>query len=177
MMLTDQLKKENEKIRVILRILNGICEKIDSGQQVLTEDLDDIVDLIGSLVQRLHQEKEEDLLLSTTEDSPVDERGAFAALLADHRAIRKSFRDMKASLAKYHRGDSTALASLSDSARLYSRLLGEHLEMAEKDLYERADINLSRKKQRELTERFARLEKMGSDRNERTMRLRRIYLD
>jgi hemerythrin-like domain-containing protein len=177
MMLTDQLKKENENIRVMLRILDRICEKIDSGQRPLSEDLDEVVELIEVLVQRLHQRKEEDLLLSTTEDSPVDERGAFAALLADHRAIRKRFQEMKASLAKYHRGDSTALASLSYSAHLYSRLLDEHLEMAQKDLYERADINLSRKKQRELMKRFARLEEMGADRNERIMRLRRIYLD
>jgi hemerythrin-like domain-containing protein len=177
MILTDQLRKENGTIRVILEILDKIREKIDSGDQVLSEDLDEVVDLVGSLVQRLHQRKEEDLLLSTMEDSPVDEHGAFAALLADHRAIRKRFQEMKASLAKYHRGDSTALASFSYSAHLYSRLLHEHLEMAEKDLYERADINLSRKKRSELMERFARLERMGPDRNERIMRLRRIYLD
>jgi hemerythrin-like domain-containing protein len=177
MMLTDQLKKENENIRVMLRILDKICEKIDSGQRPLSEDLDEVVELIEVLVQRLHQRKEEDLLLSTTEDSPVDERGAFAALLADHRAIRRYFQGMKASLAKYHRGDAAALASLGHSARHYSRLLDEHLEMAEKDLYGRADINLSRKKQSELMERFAGLEGIGPDRNQRILRLRRIYLD
>jgi hemerythrin-like domain-containing protein len=177
MIITDDLKKENGNIRVMLRIMDVLCEKIDSGQGVLTEDLDELVHLIGSLVQRLHQEKEEDLLLATMEESPVDERGAFAVLLADHRAIRKRFQDMKVCLMKYHHGDPTSLASFSESARLYSLLLNEHLEMVERDLYDRADINLSRKKQNELMERFARLGGIGPDKNERITRLRRVYLD
>lgn len=177
MILTDQLRKENETIRVVLKILDKICEKTESGEQVPSEDLDEVVELIGALVQRLHQRKEEDVLLSTMEESPVDERGAFAALLVDHRAIRKRFREMKACLAKYHTGDVTARPAFGESARLYSRLLDEHLEMAEKDLYERADMHLSRKKQGELVEKFVRFEGIGSHRDAQLLRLRRTYLE
>lgn len=179
MILTDQLRKENETIRVVLRILERIGEGFDSGEQVHLEDLDEVVGLIEALVERLHQRKEEDLLLSTMEESPVDEHGALAALLSEHRAIRKSFQAMKESVARYRAGDQAARPIVSESIRLYSRQLSQHLETAENDLYERVDIHLSRKKQSELMTRFDRLERIGVDKNEqlrKLVRLRQAYL-
>jgi hemerythrin-like domain-containing protein len=180
MILTDQLRKENETIRVALRILERISERINSAEQVRPEDLDDVVELIQVLVQRLHQKKEEDLLLSTMEESPVDEHGALAALLSEHSAIRKSFRAMKESIARYHAGDQAARPIVSESMRLYGRQLSQHLETAEKDLYERVDVHLSRKKQGELITRFERLEKTGVDKDKRLRKLlglRQAYLE
>jgi hemerythrin-like domain-containing protein len=179
MMLTDQLKKENDNIRVMLRILNGICGKLDSGYEVPARDLDDIFELIRVLVQRLHQKKEEDLLLATMEGSPVDEHGALAALLLDHRAIRRSFQAMRESIARYHAGDQDARPVVSERVRLYTRQLSEHLETAEKDLYVRADMHLSRKKQAELAARFDRLDRAIAEEDERLRKLaklRQMYL-
>jgi hemerythrin-like domain-containing protein len=180
MILTDQLRKENGTIRVMLEILDRICDKLDSGDQVPSEDLDELTQLAEVLVKRLHQRKEEDLLLSTMEGSPVDEHGALAALLLDHRAIRKSFQEMKESVAKYHAGDQAVCPVVSESGRLYKRLLREHLDTAEKYLYERAEIHLSRKKQSELAGRFDRLEGFGVARDkllDKLLRLRRVYLE
>jgi hemerythrin-like domain-containing protein len=180
MILTDQLRKENETIRAMLEILDKICDKLDSGDQVSTEDLDELIQLAEALVERLHQRKEEDLLLSTMERSPVDEHGAMSALLLDHRAIRRSFQEMKESVAKYHAGDQGARPVVSGSGRLYSRLLREHLDTAEKYLYGRADVHLSRKKQSELSERFDRLERFGVAKDkllDKLLRLMRIYIE
>jgi hemerythrin-like domain-containing protein len=180
MILTDQLRKENETIRVMLEILDRICDKLDSGDQVPSEDVDELIELAEVLVQRLHQRKEEDLLLSTMEESPVDEHGPMSALLLDHRAIRRSFQEMKESAAKYHAGDQAARPVVSESGRLYNRRLREHLDTAEKHLYERAEIHLSRKKQSELAGRFDRLERYGVARDkllDKLLRLRRIYIE
>jgi hemerythrin-like domain-containing protein len=180
MILTDQLRKENENVRIALRILNRICRKLDSEEQVPPEDLDEIIEHIEVLVQRLHQKKEEDLLLATMETSPVDEHGALAALLLDHRAIRKSFQELKKSTARYHSGDQAARPAIIENARLYDRRLSEHLETAESYIYERADIHLSREKQNELMETFNRLERFGVERDvqmRKLLRLRRVYVD
>ena len=179
MMLTDQLKKDNEDIRVMLRILDRICEKLDSRYDVPAKDLDDIFELIRILVQRLHQKKEEDLLFATMEGSPVDEHGALAALLLDHRAIRRSFQAMRESIARYHAGDQDARPVVSERVRLYTRRLSEHLETAEKDLYVRADTHLSRKNQDELTARFDRLDRAIAEKDEqlrKLAKLRQVYL-
>jgi hemerythrin-like domain-containing protein len=180
MILTEQLRKENDTIRIALKVLDRICEKLDSEGQVPSEDLHEVVELMEALVQRLHQRKEEDLLLSTMEGSPVDEHGAMSALLLDHRAIRKSFQEMKESVAKYCTGDQAVRSVVSESGRLYNRLLREHLDTAEKYLYGRADIHLSRKKQSELAGRFDRLERFGTARDkllDKLLRLRRIYIE
>jgi hemerythrin-like domain-containing protein len=180
MILTDQLRKENENVRIALRILNRICDKLDSEEQVPPGDLDEIVELIEVLVQRLHQKKEEDLLLATMETSPVDEHGALAALLLDHRAIRKSFQELRESTVRCHSGDQAARPTIIQNARLYDRRLREHLETAESYIYERADMHLSREKQDELMERFDKLERFGADRDaqmRKLLRLRRVYID
>jgi hemerythrin-like domain-containing protein len=179
MILTDQLKKENENIRVMLRILDRICEKLDSGYDVPARDLDDISELIRVLVQRLHQGKEEDVILATLEDSPVNERGAFLALLADHSAIRRSFQAMRESIVRYHAGDQDVRSVVSERARRYARQLSEHLETAQKDLFVRADMHLSRKKQGELTARFDRLDRAIAEKDEqlrKLAKLRQVYL-
>jgi hemerythrin-like domain-containing protein len=180
MILTDQLRKENGTIRIMLEILDKICHKLDSEDQVPSEDLDELIQIAEALVKRLHQRKEEDLLLSTMEGSPVDEHGALAALLLEHRAIRKSFQEMKESVAKYRAGDQAVRPVVSRSGRLYNTLLREHLDTAEKYLYERADIHLSRKKQSELVEKFGRLEGPAVARDralDKLLRLRRVYLE
>jgi hemerythrin-like domain-containing protein len=180
MILTDQLREENGTIRVVLKILDAICGKIDRGEQVPSGDLDDLIQLAEVLVQRLHQRKEEDLLLSTMEESPVNEHGAMSVLLLEHRAIRRSLQEMKRSVAKYRAGGRAARPVVSESVRFYNRLLRDHLDTAEKCLYERVDIHLSRKKQIELAERFDRLEGFGIIRDrllDKLLRLRRIYIE
>ena len=176
MILTDELRRENENVRKILRILQRICEKIDSDDQVPERDLDEIVQLAETLAQRSHQRKEEETLLSTMEDSPVHEQGALAALLEDHHAIRRHFEEMKASLSRYRAGDTNALLTFAASSRFYVELLNEHLQVAQKDLYPRIDMHLSRKKQDELMNRFASYG-VDADRAEQVLRLSRAYLD
>jgi hemerythrin-like domain-containing protein len=125
-------------------------------------------------VQRLHQKKEEDLLLATIEGSAVDEHGALAVLLLDHRAIRRSFQAMRESIARYHAGDQDARPVVIERVRLYTRQLSEHLETAEKDLYVRADMHLSRKKQGELAARFDRLDRAIAEEDEQLRKLAKL---
>ena len=145
-----------------------------SEAQLSPLSLDDIFELIRVLVQRLHHKKEEDLLLATTEGSPVDEHGELAALLLDHRAIRRSFQAMRESIARYHAGDQDARPVVIERARLYARQLSEHLETAEKDLYVRADMHLSRKKQGELAARFDRLGRAIAEEDEQLRKLAKL---
>jgi hemerythrin-like domain-containing protein len=177
MILTDQLRKENETIRMILKILERMSEKIDSGMQLNPEDLTDAVELAGVLVERLHQKKEEALLVSTMEESPVDEHGALALLLSEHRAIRRSFQEMKESATMYLAGDQSARPLVSKTLRVYSEQLGRHLETVESDLYGRADIHLSRKRQYELIDRFSRLDRSDGDRDVQLQSLRKLRRD
>jgi hypothetical protein len=102
-----------------LKITRRVSEKLDHSEKVPPVDLDRLVQLIEVVVQRLHQRKEEDLLLATMEESPVDERGIFAALLSEHSLIRKYFNAMKRSDAEYRKGIETAKARFSESAKSY----------------------------------------------------------
>ena len=165
MILTDQLREENERIRTVLRVLEKIGKRMDSPVQVDPEDLGEVVELTEVLVQRLHMKKEEALLVSTMEESPVNEHGSLAHLLSEHSAIRKSFQEMKESVNRYRAGDHAARSAVSEAMRLYYAHLGQHLETAERDLYGRVEIQLSTKKLDELVQKFERLDKVVADKD------------
>ncbi len=174
MILTEQLREENERVRTILKILERISDEIGSGGQVSLGDLGDVVELAEVLAQRHHQKKEEDLLLSAMEESAVHEHGALALLLSRHSAIRKAFRDMKEAVAKYRAGDVTARSAVSQTMRVYCELFGEHLETAESELYAGVDTGLSREKQDELIEGFNSLDRSDANRDAELQSLQKL---
>jgi hemerythrin-like domain-containing protein len=180
MILTDQLRDENEKIKMALRVLESISKRMDSPVQVDPEDLGEVVELTGVLVQRLHMKKEEALLVSTMEESPVNEHGSLAQLLSEHSEIRKSFQEMKESVNRYRAGEWAARSAVSEAMRLYLEQLGGHLETAERDLYGRSEILLPRRKLDKLIQKFDRLDKSETDRDlqmRRLLKLAQTYLE
>ena len=164
MILTEQLREENARVRTILKILEKLSEKIDSDEKVGYRDLSDIVELAEIFGQRHHQKKEEDLLLSAMEQSAVHEYDVLALLLSRHSAIRKAFREMKEAVAKYHAVDGTARSAASQTMKVYCELFGEHLDTAESEFYAGLDTRFTREKQDELIEGFNALDRSDANR-------------
>jgi len=59
---TEQLKEEHEAIKLMLRILDKVCDKLESGEEVNPEHLDQILEFIKVFADKCHHGKEEDLL-------------------------------------------------------------------------------------------------------------------
>ena len=59
---TELLMKEHEAIKDSLVVLNKICDKLQSGEQVDSSHLDQIVEFIRNFADKCHHGKEEDIL-------------------------------------------------------------------------------------------------------------------
>ncbi len=59
---TEELKREHEAIKLMLRILEKVSEKLESGEDVNTDHLDKILEFIQVFADKCHHGKEEDFL-------------------------------------------------------------------------------------------------------------------
>ncbi len=179
MRLTEELLEEHKTIRLAVRMLKKICERIETGTRVDGTDLDMMLGFIDIYVERIHHRKEEDLLFSTMQKSGVPtEAGAVGLMLVEHKTLRNYFKAMGEAAARYKAGESQALIEFSHNALLYVKLLNEDIEL-ESDLYSRAEIHLSKRKQEELLKEFKRIDKFGAGKQKQfdnLLRLKRIYL-
>jgi len=180
MKITRRLKEDHETIRLMLRILDEMSRRLQSGADVNPEHLNDVVEFAEVFVNRSHQRREEDLILATTEEAGTrGHAGALAALLTEHATIRKHFGDLREAVAAYKAGDSKARFTIIASVRFYSSILAGHMDTSENDFYPRADLYLSKDREEELWHKFEEEEAIinKEDAREKLPSLKRVYLE
>ena len=64
---TDALKKEHEAVRLMMKIMDAACVKINAQQKLQTADIDDMIDFLKVFVDRCHHGKEEQILFPPLE--------------------------------------------------------------------------------------------------------------
>jgi hemerythrin-like domain-containing protein len=157
---TEQLKQEHNAIKLMLKILMKCCDKLESGESVNPEDLEQMLDFIKVFVDRCHHAKEEDLLFPAMEKVGIPkEGGPIGVMLAEHDAGRKYVRTASDAIARYKSGDTGASAKIVESARAYVSLLNQHIDKEDNVLYRMADMRIPKQKQDELLEEFERVER------------------
>jgi hemerythrin-like domain-containing protein len=181
---TEQLKEEHESIRLMLRILEKVCEKLKSKNVVDNEHISQILEFLKIFVDKCHHGKEEDLLFPALEDSGMPRKGSpVGVMFAEHAHGRFYIRNMTENFNKYKKGDSEAAKKFIENARNYIALLTGHIDKENNVLFKMADRALSKKKQEELADAFEKLEieKIGIGKHEEfhdiIHRLKKIYLD
>ncbi len=157
---TDQLKEEHQGILLMLKILEKVCEKLESGEKVDPDHLARIVEFFRIFADKCHHGKEEDLLFPEMEKSGVaKERGPIGVMLVEHDQGRAYVRGMGEASARYKKGDPSASAEFAKNARDYIALLTQHINKENNILFPMGDRVLSGEKQRELVEAFESLER------------------
>jgi hemerythrin-like domain-containing protein len=171
---TEDLKKEHEDIKAMLRILDEVSDKLDAGEKVNPEHLDGILEFIQGFADKCHHAKEEDLLFPAMEKAGVPrERGPIGVMLYDHGEGRKFVKRMKEGVAKFKDGDANAAQAITENARKYTELLTLHIHKEDNILYPIADNMLSAEAQKELEKAFEKveIEVIGPGQHERFHRL------
>lgn len=180
---TEQLKREHNAVKIMLRVLDKMCRKLEAGEEIDPEHLDGTLEFFKVFVDRCHHVKEENLLfiaMQRTADPTDGDR--IGALLKDHVSGRNFIGDMTRASAAYRAGDSTARRVIIDSAKHYITLLIQHIDIEDNVLYPIADERLSPEKQEELLIQFDKLEEeeIGVGKHEEFHRLidrmKEIYL-
>ncbi|HZW35443.1 MAG: hemerythrin domain-containing protein [Deltaproteobacteria bacterium] len=181
---TADLKEEHGGVKVMLGILEKVCDRLETGKGVDPQHLPQILEFLMVFVDRCHHAKEEDHLFPALEQAGVPrEGGPVGVMLLDHRKGREFIRGMNDALPGVQRGDGQAIARFVRNAREYGELLLTHIDKEDDILYPMADALLSEDKDRELTKDFERVEeeRIGQGKHEefhRMMdRLKAVYPD
>lgn len=181
---TTDLKEEHGGVKVMLGILEKVCDRLETGKGVDPQHLRQILEFLMVFVDRCHHAKEEDHLFPALEQAGVSvEGGPIGVLLLEHRKGRDLIRGMNDALPGVQRGDRQAIARFVRNAREYGEMLLTHIDKEDDILYPMADALLSEDKDRELTKDFERVEeeRVGQGKHEefhRMMdRLKAVYPD
>jgi hemerythrin-like domain-containing protein len=157
---TEQLKEEHQAIKVMLRILEKVCQKLESGEEVNPEHLEQMVEFIKAFADKCHHGKEEDLLFIAMEEAGIPkESGPIGVMLTEHDMGRGYVRGMSEAVTQYKAGDRKASSAIVENARNYIALLTQHIDKEDHILYPMADMHLSEERQKELVEEFERVER------------------
>jgi hemerythrin-like domain-containing protein len=181
---TEQLKEEHQAIKLMLRISERVCEKLESGEEVNPEHLEQMIEFIKVFADKCHHGKEEDLLFTAMEEVGIPkEGGPIGVMLTEHDMGRGYVRGMSEAVTRYKAGDRKALSGIVGNARNYIALLTQHIDKEDNILYPMADKHLSEDKQKALLEEFERVERerIGAGKHEEfhdlLNHLQEVYLE
>ena len=180
---TEQLKEEHQAIKLMLSILEGICQKLAAGQVVSTEHLEQSLEFIRLFADKCHHGKEEDVLFPAMEAAGIHkESGPIGVMLLEHEAGRGYVQGLAEAIARYKAGDRQAAAAITTNARNYVALLTQHIFKEDNILYPMADMRLSPARQARMLEEFEVIERqrLGPGKHEELHRmlehLKGVYL-
>jgi hemerythrin-like domain-containing protein len=179
---TKVLKEEHDAIKLMLKILERVCDKLES-EEVNLEHLEKILEFIRVFADKCHHEKEEALLFPAMEKAGIPrEGGPIGVMLREHNLGRDYVREMSEGIQEYKKGNRKAASKIVENAKNYLRLLSQHIDKENNVLYRIADARLSSEKQRELLEEFEKVEeeKVGKGKHEEFHKLlhhlKEVYL-
>lgn len=154
------LKEEHRAVKLTLKILDRINQKIEcTGKVANTDHAEQLIEFFSVFVDTCHHGKEEDLLFPAMEQIGVSkDNGPIGVLLHEHQLGRTYVKGMRDAMSAYKKGNNEALIKFLENAKCYITLLNEHIYKEENVLFPLAEHNLPREKQAELYAGFEKIE-------------------
>ncbi len=160
MLATENLKAEHQVILRMIKVLIVASEKLERGEDVSLDVFEKAVDFIRTFADRCHHGKEQDTLFPLMSERGIPRPGGpIAVMLMEHEQGRQYVRGLAEALAKYERGDKAAKSAIVENARGYAELLDQHIYKEDNILYPMGDKVLSKSDNKELLEKFEKIEK------------------
>jgi hemerythrin-like domain-containing protein len=183
MVIIEQLKAEHQAILLMLKVMEAVCKKLEAGEDVSIDDLNDMVKFIKEFADKSHHLKEEDLLFPAMEEVGIPrEGGPIGVMLSEHTTGREYVKGLSLRIEEYSKGNNNAANRIIENVRNYASLLADHIYKEDNVLYPMADMHLSEEKQNELIKEFEKVdkEKIGLDKQKELIdildRLKATYL-
>jgi hemerythrin-like domain-containing protein len=158
----------------MLAVLEAAAKRLDDGERVRPGLFRDAVGFVRNFADRCHHGKEEQNLFPRMEERGVPRVGGpIGVMLMEHDQGRDYVAAIADSIDAYDGGDASSARVIVDNARGYIELLHEHTAKEEEVLFPMADSVLSPADQKEMEERFQKIETevMGPGVHERYHRL------
>ena len=174
MLATENLKEEHKLILRMIKVLIVASEKLEKGEDVSLGLFKQVVDFIRTFADRCNHGKEQDTLFPLMEEKGIlRHRGPIAVMLMEHEQGRQYVKGLAEALSKYESGDKTAKRAIIENARGYAELLDQHIYKEDNILYPMGDKVLSPSDNKELLEKFDKIERevIGEGRHEYYLRM------
>jgi hemerythrin-like domain-containing protein len=155
---TQQLRDEHEGVKIMLGILEKVCQQFEKKGSMNQEHFERIIEFFKIFVDKCHHGKEEDLLFPVLISAGVPEEGPIATLIHEHEMGRRFVKVMGETYAAYSAGEKSSSKDIIQNAHGYISLLNDHIEKENTVLFVMADSHLTEKKQDELFEGFEKIE-------------------
>jgi hemerythrin-like domain-containing protein len=154
---------EHGAIKLMLRVMEKINEKISHGELVPALDLNDSLTFLKEFADNCHHGKEEDLLFPMMKKNNIpQEVELIEILLAEHAQARGYIKNMVAAILK-----KDFLEAYLDNSKRYIALLDQHINKENAVLFPEANRSLSLDQLQELEAGFDRVEReIGVGRHE-----------
>ena len=155
---TKVLMDEHRNIERVLDCLEQMTVLADTSGHLDGAGAREALAFFRGYADRCHHGKEEDLLFPMMEKRGLPANGGPTGVMRDeHETGRAHIRAMDEAIDGAEAGKAGDLQSFASHARSYVLLLREHIEKEDHCLFRMADETLSAEDQRELTEKFERV--------------------
>ena len=156
---TDELKKEHEGIKLMLRVLQAVAGKVNLGDRVNPEHIDGILEFLSIFVDKCHHAKEEKHLFAAmhAHGMPMTS-GPLAVMLREHEQGRAHVRAIAEAAGRTGIPTAASARKVKNELSAYAALLRGHIDKEDKVLYPMADSLLTADEQNALTQAFERVE-------------------
>jgi|AMWB02.1.fsa_nt_gi hemerythrin-like domain-containing protein len=165
---SQQLKDEHQGIKIVFRILEKMCEKLESDSTLNAAHFEGILEFFKIFVDKCHHGKEEDLLFPAMEEVGIPRQGPIGVMLTEHTLGRKFVKAISDAYSEYKAGKASASAGLIENAKGYISLMLAHIDKEDNVLYPMGDSRFSKETQEALFEGFERIEieRIGAGKHE-----------
>jgi len=153
------LKHEHRVIERALHALDGICLRLEWGDQIPHDVLSQFVDFIGVFADRYHHGKEEECLFPVLALKGIPHQGGpLQAIERQHEIERDLTAEMKRAIESFDSVDTESRRHFIEAARRYSQHLIGHMEKEESILFRLAEEILDDEDNAALAEAFKQCE-------------------
>lgn len=163
---THTLKHEHRIIEQALRGLEGICTRLELGEEVPLEAFNHLLDFVQIYADRFHHEKEELYLFPALQESGMQaEGGPLDFLKQEHHTERQLAIDLGVAITDFRHGQEQAKHRIVEIARNYSRHLLSHIRREDAILFMLAEEMLDEPAKTSLNYAFAKAENSFGDKS------------
>jgi hemerythrin-like domain-containing protein len=149
-----ELIQEHGPVKMVLRVLEKMCEKIDKGEEINKEEAGQVIYFIQEFVDKCHHGKEEGWLFAIIKrNTNIRDNGLADDLTKEHENGRAFVQNMTDALKA---GD---MEKFKRNSLDYVKLLDQHIFRENTILFPMAERALSNEEQKELEEGFLRIER------------------
>lgn len=153
---THTLKHEHRVIEQGLRALEGLCTRIELGEEIPVEALNETYDFIQIYADRFHHEKEEMHFFPALQKLGMQtEGGPLGYLRHEHHIERKLLVDLGVAINNFRLGVEGSRRTIVELAYNYSRHLLSHMRREDAILFALAEEMLDEEAKSSISQAFA----------------------